>query len=353
MRFHYNDLETLLAQLAELDAAGIDAGEGLAIVRTQAGSRAVRELTDRLLEHYEKGLTLSQAMARLERGVHPIVRGLIAAGEKSGRLGEALLRGAQFLAMRRNVMSALQTVSIYPFAVLTVGALVACLVVFWIIPNQWRLVEQLHQELWSAYPSSPAFHLFQLGMTAMRAVAVLFLAGWLLALVMALVGWLAPANPRFHKVLVHLPGYGFVFRQYLRFHFVSVLALQIEHGIPLPEALETLAEDPDLPLVRSAAHSAHHALLLGTTLSRALTLAPDVFPPEELWLLQQAERYEKVPHFFKQLGAKLSEQIRNIELLVRRLEPLSIIVLGGMVAILAVALMLPLIGWFHIVKLGE
>ncbi|MCX7626628.1 MAG: type II secretion system F family protein [Candidatus Sumerlaeaceae bacterium] len=353
MRNTYADIETVLAELAELDAAGLDAGEGLMMLREQAQRPSLQKLLDSIFAHYSNGCSLSEALARAKEWVHPIVRGLVAAGEKSGNLGEALTRASQFLAMRRNVMTALRTAAIYPFAVLTVGTIISAVVAFIAIPHQWRLIEEMHQHVWFSDPTAPARHLHEYAIWAMRGVALAFAAAWVCSVAFGIAWAVMPANPALHRILIRMPGYGQVFRRYLQFHFVSVLELQLVHGIPLSEALDALAEDSDLPLVSSAAHAAKQGLALGAPLSGVVALCPQIFPAREIWFLKQAERYERLPQYLGELSRRLSDEIRNIEVLVQKYEPLAILVLGVMVGSFAISVFLPAMRWTYFVRLGE
>lgn len=353
MRTSYEDMENVLAELAELDAVGLDAAEGLGLLREQVQRPSLQRLLDSIYDHYSKGCSLSEALSRAKDRVHPIVRGLVAAGEKSGKLGEALTRAAQFLAMRRNVMTALRTAAIYPIAVLTLGTVISVIVAFVAIPYQWRLVEEMHQQLWFADPTAPSRKLYEYAMFAMRAIAIMFATVWLCAVTFCIACAVLPRNPLLHRILIKLPGYGQVFRRYLQFHFVSVLELQLAHGIPLSDALDALAEDPDLPLVSASANAAKQGLALGVPLSGVLAFCPSVFPAGEIWFLKQAERYERLPLYLRELSKKLSEEIRNIEVLIQKFEPLAILVLGVMVGSFAVSVFLPVMRWTYVVKLGE
>lgn len=349
----YDDLEIILAELAHLDAAGLNAEEGIAALRERIRRRPLRQALDELEENCRCGLTLGQAMARVGGIFHPVIRGLVVAGEKSGDLAGALVKSASFLAMRRSVLSALRTAGLYPFAVLTVGAIVSVLLAFFILPHQWALVEKMHLQIWRTDHTQSPHSAFVAASIAIRASALLICALWLAAVVLALLMLKAPHQPLLHRVIARLPGFGPVVRRYFLFHFASVLEMQLSRGVPLTQALDALADDASLPLVAEAARCARNSLELGAPMSNGLVRTPIVFPPQELWFLRHAERYEHVPRYFAELANKTAAEIRTIERLILRFEPLAIGLLSIVVAMFLVSVFLPISRWYQFISLGE
>jgi type II secretory pathway component PulF len=349
----FDDLEVLLGELATLDAAGVDAAAAFDTLADRASSRSMRQAISKIHDSYRNGLPLSEALARAGTAVHPVVRGLVRAGEKSGTLGRALAEAAQFLALRRSVISSLRNAAIYPMFVLTVGSIVSALVAFYVVPRQWGMVESMHEELWRVYPGTGSHALLDTAKLAMKSVAVIFCGSWLACVALCLFSSIAPARPALHRIILRLPSYGSVFRRYLLFHFATAVNLQLSHGVPLPDALEALAASDDLPPVADAARSAHHALELGAPLSSGLAPALRLWPRDELWFLQQAEKMQRVPEYFARLAAKMTDEIRDVEMRVRYFEPLAVTVLGIMVAMFAISVFLPASRWYTVINLGE
>ncbi len=351
--YSLQDLESLLGQLAAFDAAGMDAGVALEVLESGARKRGVRQLLRELSAQYENGAPLSVALERVGDKVPPVIQQLVRAGEKSGDLNAALREAAHYLAMRRCVTTAFVNALIYPMALLTVGAIVSSLVAFYIVPRQWAVIEQIHLEYWRYFPQAASPEIVRYAILSIQAVAVLFLLAWAAAASLCVFGLVAPSHPRLHQFVAKLPGYGKIFSRYMRFHFATTLALQLRRNVPISDALQALANDDQLPLVSKAARSALHAVELGQPLSSGLAAEGTVFPAEEIWFVQQAERYEKLPTYFEQLAQRMEEDLARMAETIQRMEPAAVAVISVLVALFAVSVFLPVTKWYMVINLGE
>src|SRR3989449_146560 len=301
-------------------------------------------LTDPNLGHHVKavrddvknGTLLSDAFRR--QGVFPkIYTTSVLAGEKSGGLVEVLERYVSYqklsLAVRKKVLVSL----LYPL--LLIGAAIALIVflVVFVVPNFAELYKSMSADL----PTITQV-LIAVGTTArsyvLVGVAVLIGAGVLFRL------WARrdSAKQALDRVKMRAPLFGDMWIKYQVAQFARVLSTLLTGGIPLVQALETVADSLGTVLLRRGLEKAGKMVREGQTLSGSLT-STGMFPSLAIDMIEVGESTGALPAMLSSVAEFYEDDVNTkMTASLSLIEPVIMIFMGIFVAFVLVALYLPI-----------
>lgn len=323
----------LLNQLALLVRSGLPVDRSLDLLSDQAPKERQRQLLAGMLNQVKEGKGLAGAMDHAQ--IFPsYVTGVIGAAEKSGKLGDALTSVADRMMKATETRRKLTTALTYPAAVLiaTVAALVIVLT---------SVVPQFEPVFAGNEDKLPAITNMVLSLSAfVREYGMMLLA---VLLVFVLAVWLFLRSLQGQKLLSVAAPYvpGMMLRnQFMAAQFTGLLSTLIHNGLTVVRAL---------PLARATLSSRRWNQELerveaqireGSRLSYALE-ATSIFPRTASRLIEVGERTGKLGetcgHASQIMGEAAAARIERIVSLVN---PIAIILLGGLVAMLVAGVML-------------
>jgi general secretion pathway protein F len=324
--------------VAALLPAGMPLSRALkaAIATVPASARPV---LDAVRVHVERGDELHAALAEHPRWFSPLYVGVVRAGEKSGALDDAFGRLAAHLEREDELRSKLVSMSIYPAMLALVGlASVAVLVVFVLprfadlllsagaaLPRTTELVLGVSvaaRESWRQLLLVPAA--FMLGLTWLRTTAAGRRAG--------------------AALLVRVPVVGAWRRQVLAATFARMLGELLAGGAPLLSALADARECMTDPVVRAETERIRTRVREGSALNAAIA-ERTLFPPVLAQLVLLGEEAGRLSDFLLKSAELLERRTeRAVERMVALAEPLMIVLFGGLVALVALALLQAIYG---------
>lgn len=323
------ELTLVTEQLVALLEAGLPLEGALEMLSAQASAKATRRTLDSLLAAIRSGSTFADALAAT-RGVPASYAGVVQAAERGGRLREGLADLAATMREAATFRGQLVSALLYPAIVLltTIGALIVVLT---------GVVPQFE----------PIFageeHRLPLLTRAVLALSRLVTGDWpwlllLLATMTALI-WRMRRSPWLAARLYRLPGAALA-QKYSAARLLRVLGSMLRNGVPLAEALELAARSVGRLGHARLATAASQQVREGAALSQALGRAAG-FPPAALRLLEIGEQSGRLAEMSLRAAALLEAETRTrIERLVAVANPLAIMLLGGLVALLIMGVML-------------
>lgn len=337
-RLRTADLSLLTRQWATLLAAGLTVEHALAALIEQAEDERARQLLAGLRSEILAGYSLRAALDRYPAAFPAIYRASVAAGEQSGELPQVMAQLADYLeqhgALRRKTLQAL----LYPAIVAGVALLVVIGLMTYVVPQVVGVFAHTKQAL---PPLTRAL---------MAVSALLRDWGWLLLAATAAAGiaaHLALRQPalrrRWESRLLALPLLGRHLRTLDATRFASTLAILAGSGVPLLAALEAGARViVRLPL-RDAVDDAAARVREGQSLARALG-ATRAFPPLLVHMIASGESTGRLDELLAR-AARLQQQELDSRgaVLASLLEPVLLLVMGGLVLLIVLAVMQPII----------
>ena len=335
-RIRLKDKALAFRQMATMVAAGITVAGALGILEEQIQNKALAASFQRVGKAVAAGHTLAGALRR-ERAFTPLMVALVQAGEEGGVLDLSLQRLSSFLekqeALRKKVLSAV----VYPVFVLLVCALVLALLVFVVIPKFSAVFQHLGVQLpWltrTMFSSSLWLrdHLVHLG-----AGVVLVGLGFLVAKRIPRIqrGW--------DRWKLRLPLFGDTLYKTVLSRSFRTFGTLIAAGVPLLPCLEMTSEVADNAHVAGAFLALRDAAEKGVPLN-VTARKERLFPPMVCHMVAIGEETGKLEEMLGKVADWYEMELEEkIKMLTSTLEPVLILFVGGIVAVVALSIFLPI-----------
>ena len=332
------DRVTVIRQLSSLLNAGIPLDEALGAVASEAERPAVRERALELRSEVLGGSPLASAMAMHPKDFPPIYQALVAAGEKSGRLGWVLERLADYAQARDALQQKVLMALAYPAIVMVVAFGIVIFLMTTVVPQVVSVFVSSHQAL----PFLTRLMIFLSDLVRNW--------GWLAALVLVGLVWLVrrawkiPAvRLRWDERTLAWPMVGKLVRGYNTERFASTLSILVGGGVPILLALQGAADTLANTALRRDVEEAIVRVREGSGLARALG-REHRFPPILLQLIHSGETTGKLPEMLERAAQGEGSTLeRRILLFTTLLEPILILLMGAVVATIVMAVLLPIL----------
>lgn len=337
-RLSAKDRALMTRQLSVMLQSGMTVEEALQAAAGEGGSAAQRRLLLGARARVMEGSRLADALAEAPRAFPQLYRAVVAAGEASGQLGDVLERLADYLERSYRLTRQVQSALIYP-AVLSVMAfaMVAALMV-WVVP---RLTEQFDL---IGGAELPLLTRIVVGLSA-------FVRDWGLVLVV-LIGFAVflsvralrarPMRLAADRLLLALPVIGPMQRTVLAARFARIFATLSASGAPVLDALSGARAAMTNTVFADAAAEISEAVREGGSFAAAMRRS-GVFPPIMVHMAASGEAGRNLPGMMNRAADFLESEFETgAQTALGLLEPLIIIVLGGLVGLIVLAIMLPI-----------
>jgi len=325
--------------LAGLAASGIPLLRGLEVAREQEEDVTLREVIGDVRDRIEAGQSLSAAMSRHPKVFSPVYVGVVRSGEVGGVLDQALMRLTDYLDREVALRQKAASLAVYPAFVLVLATVVTSVFAVFVIPA----FEKVYRSAGAPLPLATA---------VLIEFSRLLRGYWLAGLVVAATaGWalfqtgtlarLAAAGAR---LLCRIPRVGAVVRLLQVNRLLRTFGAMYSSGVPVIQALNITAESVSEPQVKAAASYLKERISSGHRLSEAMR-GVALFPPIVHRMTAMGEEAGRLDELLQRVSDLLD---RDIDLSIKRLvtlaEPLLTLALGGVIALILLALYLPIFG---------
>lgn len=339
------ELSLFTRQLATLTHAGLPMEEALKAVAEQTDSDKVQKIIVGVRSQVTEGHTLADALGEFPNSFDELYRATAAAGEQSGRIDEVLSGLADYVedqqSMRQKIMAAL----IYPAFLSIVAIAIVIALLTTVVPDLVAVFDSVDAQL-------PALT------TGLIAVSDFLRAwGWLLAIIVGaaiaafIYGMRQPGFKRAVQArILRLPLIGRFARGVNTARFTRTLSILTSSGVPALDAM-TIGADvvSNLPM-RDAIKRAAARVREGDAIHRALA-RERLFPPITLHMIANGEISGELEMM---LGRAADHQEREVETLRQGvmgiLGPAVILLMGGLVLIIVLAILQPVFNLNQLVK---
>jgi general secretion pathway protein F len=333
-----DELSLLTRQLATLLGAGLTIEQSLAALVEAADEPAVREIMSAVKIEVTAGLPLSAALGSYSKSFPDFYCALVHGGEESGALPVVLQHLADYLDMRGALKQKTSLALLYPALVTVVSILIVGGLLIYVVPQVAQVFQQSRQSL-------PFLTRTLIGLSD------LLRAGWPFLLAGIAGGLLAARAAlrrdelryRWHALLLRIPWLGMLITSANTSRLASTLSILLRGGIPLLSALHSAAHVMSNLVMRKAIVETIEQVREGAGLARTLR-ETHVFPPLLVHLVANGEMSGKLEQMLEraaQLEARALE--RRLTVFLTLLEPVMILIMGGIVLIIVLAILLPII----------
>ncbi|WP_047305078.1 type II secretion system inner membrane protein GspF [Pseudomonas fluorescens] len=332
------ELALLTRQLSTLVQAALPLEEVLAAVAAQCEKQRIKSMLLAIRSRVLEGYSLAVALAAYPKAFPDLYRATVAAGERSGHLGQVLLNLADYTEARQAARQQIQLAMLYPSILMLAAVSIVGFLLGFVVPDVVKVFIDSGQELpllTRGLIASSAF-LQDYGLLLLLLVAALVLAARA-----------AVRNPatreRWHALVLQLPLLGRLIRASNCTRFVSTLAILGRSGVPLLDALSIASEVVANQKIRTGLKDIVRGVREGISLTRALELNGS-FPPMMLYMIASGERSGELDSMLERAAKQQEEQLANrIALLVGLFEPAMLVFMGASVLIIVLAILMPIL----------
>lgn len=331
------ELSLLTRQLATLLASGLTMEQSLTALIEEITAPLTREVLSGVKSEVTAGLSLANALGAYGKHFPEYYRALIRGGEESGALPVVLQHLADYLDARQVLQQKTSLALLYPALVTLVAICVVTGLLVYVVPQIVQVFQQSRQSL-------PLLTRALIAVSDFLRSAGPYLVGIGIG---AVVGTRIALRQdryrlRWHALVLRLPWLGPVVRGLNTSRFASTLAILVGGGVPLLAALDSAAHAMSNLVMQKGIQAAIEHVREGESLARALG-ATHIFPPLMIHLVGSGETSGKLEQMLER-AAQLETQTleRRLAVLLTLLEPVMILVMGGVVLIIVLAILLPI-----------
>jgi type IV pilus assembly protein PilC len=342
-----SDLVVFSRQLATLINAGLPIVRSLHILSEQTGNRQLKNVIVQVRKDVEAGLSLSEALEKHPDVFSRLYVEMVKAGEIGGMLDGVLLRVADQLERDQELRRKVKTAMLYPTFVVAFAILTASIMLIFIVPVFAGLFEDLGGTL--PLPTRIVMAISDI-LTSFWGVLVYAAMG---ALVFAFFRWKKTENGRrvWGRISLMIPAkIGDTVQKVALARFARTLGTLSAAGVPILQAIEITATSSGNWVVEKALLKSRDAIREGIPIYKPLEDEP-VFPPMVTRMIAVGEETGDIDGMLGKIGDFYESEVdATIKALTSIIEPIMIVIVGGIVGFIVISMYLPMFRIYDLIK---
>ena len=342
-RIKLQEIAIFSRQFATMIEAGLTLLRSLQILAVQTESKPLADVINQVRQDVESGSSLSQAFARHPKVFNKLFVAMVRSGESGGVLDQVLLQLAATIEKQVELRRKIRSAMTYPVVVLAIVVLILTAMLVFIVP----LFKGFYKSLNGTLPLMTRFLI-----TASNIFVRLFPLV-VLAVVAAAYGfkrWIATDEGRskWDVFKLKIPVFGKLVHKTAMARFARTFGVLLRSGVPILEALEITKDTAGNTVVSRGLADVQSGVKIGEPIAKPLENHA-VFPPMVTQMMAVGEESGALDTLLEKIADFYDQEVEaTVNSLTSLLEPLMILVLGGCVGTMVIALYLPM---FNIIKL--
>lgn len=337
-RVSMKDKSFFARQLATTISAGLPITQALTIIKDQIVNKVFREVLEQLIRDVEGGMQLSASMGRFPDIFSGVEITLIGAGETSGTLDISLVRMADTLESDYRINRKLRSALAYPGFILLTVVLVVILMTIYVMPQMKDLYTGFNAQL-------PLMTRVMLSASdVMKKFGLVFLALFV-GIYLGLQYWVKKTSEgryAWDTLKIKTPVINKFLMQVYASRFARTMSGLIGSGVSIIDSLNITSKAVGNVLYRDFLLAAAEKVKGGIPLSTPLKEG-GLFPPIVPQMLLVGEQTGEIDNMLSRLADFFDEEVDNqVKTITSIMEPFIIVVLGGVVCVILIAIMLPI-----------
>ena len=325
-------------QMATLIGAGLPVEEALLAVSKQSETPRVHKMLVAVRSKVMEGYSLANSLANYPSAFPGLYRATVAAGESAGHLDLVLNRLADFTETQQQARSRIQQALIYPVILFLLTLVILIGLLGYVVPDIVEVFADTGQQL-------PLLTRFIISLSAFVAhYGFLVIVGLALLVIMAHRLFAMPSvRLAYDRRLLHVPIVSKLSRGINASQFSSTLAILSSSGVPLVEALRIAGEVLSNSWLKQKIAEATVNVSEGSSLNIALDQS-GYFPPMMLHMIASGEASGELDDMLQKVSVYMQQDVEGLmSMLLSLFGPLMLILMGGAVFAIVMAILLPII----------
>ena len=332
------ELATLTRQLATLIQAAMPVEEALQAVASQQEKRRLKNILLAIRSKVLEGYTLAQSLEAFPQLFPQMYRATVAAGEHAGYLDKVLNRLADYTEARMQSIQKIQQALLYPIILMVVALGIVSFLLGYVVPDVVKVFTDTGQALptitVALIATSEGFQAYW-PLLLLVIVSAIFIAHQALKKPSIRLSW--------DRLILRLPILGRFSRSFSASRFASTLSILTRSGVSLVEALMIAAQVVENRAIRGAVIESAQKVSEGASLNKALS-GTGYFPPLMLHMISSGESTGELDEMLERTASNQQLELNGrISMLLGLFEPLMLVVMGGVVMVIVLAILLPIL----------
>ena len=344
-RISQKDVAVVCRQFATMINSGLSLIRALNILAEQTENKALARIIGDVRQDVEKGASLSQALSRHPKAFNRLFVAMVKAGETGGVLDGVLLQLSNIIEKQVELKRKIKSAMTYPVAVLCLVLVIVSAMLVFVVPTFKKLFTSLGGKL----PLPTQLLLNVSHITTKFAPLIILADGGAIYLLRR---WIRTerGRSRWDAFKLRVPIFGKLVHKTAMTRFSRTLAVLLRSGVPILESLEITSETVNNTVVSRAVKDVQDAVRQGESIHAPLS-RHDVFPPMVTQMLAVGEETGSVDVMLEKCADFYDQEVEaTVNSLTSLLEPLLIVVLGGAVGSMVIALYMPMFRIINLIK---
>ena len=331
------DIVIFTKQFATMLKSGVPLIQALAILASQQRVRAFGKALDTIRHNVEQGSTFSDAVEQFPKYFDRLYVAMVRAGEMAGGLDEIMLKLVTYIEKSAKIKAQVKSAMMYPAIVLLVSIVVVSGLLLFVVPTFAEQYEGSGQEL-------PGLTQMVIDFSDGLANNWLFVFGGIAVgiTLFKIAVKTDRGRKEWDRILLMSPGVGILLKKIAVGRFCQTMATMLSSGVNLLEALQICAASAGNVIIEEFTISIRAAVEQGDRLSEPLGEG-DLFPPMVVSMVSVGEATGQLDEMLRRVSEFYEDEVDlALATVLSMIEPIMIVVIGGIVAFVVIAMYLPI-----------
>lgn len=331
------DLVLFSRQLSTLVSAGVPIVQGLSILIEQIENKVFKNIVEKIQEDIESGQSIADALKKHPNAFTDLYVAMIRAGEMGGILDVILERLSSYLEGAEALKGKVKGAMVYPMVVGIIAGVVTLFLLTVVIPTFKEIFESFGAEL-------PLITQFLINLSD-------FLRKWIIAVILVPIG-LFIGFKQFRKtpfgelktdeIALKIPIFGILLKKVAVAKFTRTFGTLIKSGVPILQALDTVAKTAGNKVIENAILEAREAIREGERIADPLRKSA-IFPPMVIQMISVGEETGNLDTMLSKISDFYDQEVDNaVKGLTSMIEPIIIVVMGLVIGSIVIAMFMPM-----------
>ena len=338
------ELSVYCKQFSSILKAGVPLIQCLGMLGDQTENKILKSITKNIKDEVQKGSSLSQAMSLHTKKLPPMLINMVAAGEASGTLDNSFAVMAVHFEKEHKLKSKVQAALRYPIIVACVAVIVVIVMLTFVIPIFADMFSSSGSELPMPTKVLIAISDFLRNNFIVFAMSVVIIIVFIKLYISSVNGRIA-----LDKIKLRMPVFGSFTTKSIAASFARTMSSLMSTGVSITEALEITGKVFGNVIAKNTIDEVIRQVKEGKGLYEPM-IASKIFPPMLTNMIMLGEETGTLDEMLHGTAEFYEEEVeRGAATLTAMLEPMTILVLGGIVVFIVMAIALPMFNSYSLV----
>ncbi len=340
-----SDIAVMTRQLATLVRAGIPLVESISALVEQTEKESLIKVLSAIREDLREGTAFNKALSQHAKVFPTLYVNMVAAGEASGTLEAVLERLADFMEDQARLRGKVSSALAYPVLMTIIAGLLVGALMVTVVPKVTGIYANLGQEL-------PWYTQLLIFVSNTLADFWWLIIAAIAGSIYAFRRWVGTEEGRLRwdGLLLTLPLFGRLNRLVAVARFSRTLSTLLASGVPLLTAMDIVKNVLENRLLESVVKAATASIREGESIAEPLKRSGQ-FPPMVTHMIAVGEKTGQLESMLENVSRAYEADVETkINTLTGLLEPLVLVVMGGMVGFIAMSILMPLVQMNNMVE---